>query len=108
MSFADNSFDYVFIAASLHHLPRPIVGLYELIRVAKYGVIVIELNDSWLTRLATRFKLATEIEETGNYVLVHGILNVSRGRCFTNATMSNSLRLIGLLKTSWSLSCLKV
>lgn len=68
LSFADNSFDYVFIAASLHHLPRPIIGLYELVRVAKYGVILIEPNDSWLMRLATRFKLATEIEESGNYV----------------------------------------
>lgn len=68
MSFADRSFDYVFTAASLHHLPRPLVGLYELIRVAKYGVIVIEPNDCWLTRLATRLKLATEIEKAGNYV----------------------------------------
>lgn len=68
LSFADRSFDYVFTAASLHHLPRPIVGLYELIRVAKHGVIVIEPNDCWLTRLATRLKLATEIEKAGNYV----------------------------------------
>lgn len=68
LSFADESFDYVFIAASLHHLPRPLVGLYELIRVARHGVIVIEPNDCWLTRLATRLKLATEIEEAGNYV----------------------------------------
>src|SRR5688572_4801332 len=31
-SFSDNSFDYAIIAASLHHLPRPILGLYELMR----------------------------------------------------------------------------
>lgn len=78
LSFSDESFDYVFIAASLHHLSRPTVGLYELIRVAKYGVIVIEPNDSWLTRLATRFKLATEIEETGNYVYRFNAWDIKR------------------------------
>ena len=78
LSFADDSFDYVFIAASLHHLPRPLVGLYELIRVARYGVIVIEPNDSWLTRLATHFKLATEVEEAGNYVYRFSAWDIKR------------------------------
>ena len=78
LSFGDDSFDYVFIAASLHHLPRPLIGLYELIRVAKYGVIVIEPNDSWLTRIATRFKLATEIEEAGNYVYRFSAWDIKR------------------------------
>ena len=78
LSFADSSFDYVFIAAALHHLPRPTIGLYELIRVAKYGVIVIEPNDSWLTRLPTRFKLATEIEESGNYVYRFSAWDIKR------------------------------
>ena len=68
LSFKDNTFDYSFVAAALHHLPRPLVGLYELYRVAKKGVIVIEPSDSLLTRLATRLRLATEIEESGNYV----------------------------------------
>ena len=78
LSFADNSFDYAFIAAGLHHLPRPLVGLYELIRVAKQGVIVIEPNDSWLTRLATHFKLATEIEQVGNYVYRFNAWDIKR------------------------------
>src|SRR5688500_15923809 len=68
LSFSDDSFDYAVIAHGLHHLPRPILGLYELMRVAKEGVIVIERNDSWLTRVATALVLATEVEECGNYV----------------------------------------
>ena len=68
LSFSDDSFDYAFIGASSHHFPRPILGLYELIRVAKEGVIVIEPNDSWLTRIAAALGLATEVEESGNYV----------------------------------------
>lgn len=68
LSFPDNSFDFSFIAASLHHLPRPVLGLYELLRTSKYGVIVIEPNDSWLTRLASKTGLAQEYEVHGNYV----------------------------------------
>ena len=68
LPFKDSSFDYSFVAASLHHLKRPQLGLFELLRVARYGVIVIEPNDSILTRLATKLGLAQEVEKCGNYV----------------------------------------
>jgi ubiquinone/menaquinone biosynthesis C-methylase UbiE len=69
LSFKDKSFDYVFIAASLHHLKEPIKGLYELLRVARRGLIVIEPNDSWLTRVFEKLGWADEYEEEhGNYV----------------------------------------
>jgi len=69
LSFKDNSFDYAFIAASLHHLKEPVRGLYELLRVAKEGLMVIEPNDSWLTRFFVKLGLASEYEvDHGNYV----------------------------------------
>lgn len=68
LPFNDNCFDYSFTAASLHHLSRPTLGLYELLRVSKYGIIVIEPNDSILTRMATFLGFAHAIEKTGNYV----------------------------------------
>ena len=68
LSFPDGFFDYAFTASSLHHLPRPFLGLYELLRVSKNGIFIIEPNDSWLTRLFTRLGIATEIEKSGNYV----------------------------------------
>jgi len=69
LSFKDSSFDYVLIAASLHHLKEPVRGLYELLRVAKSGVIVIEPNDSWLARLFGKLGLAHEYEiPHSNYV----------------------------------------
>ena len=68
LSFADASFDWAYVSTALHHLPRPAVGLYELLRVSREGLIAIEPNDSWLVRLATRLGLATEIEDCGNYV----------------------------------------
>ena len=45
ISFNDNSFDYVCCKEAYHHFPRPPLGFYEMIRVAKKGVIVIEPND---------------------------------------------------------------
>jgi ubiquinone/menaquinone biosynthesis C-methylase UbiE len=78
LSFADDSFDYVFVSHGLHHLPRPMRGLYELLRVSRYGLLVIEPYDNWLTRLATRLGLATEIEESGNYVYRFSVRDVER------------------------------
>lgn len=69
LSFKNDAFDFVFIAASLHHLKEPLKGLYELLRAAKYGLIVIEPNDCWLTRLFGKLGLAQEYEaEHKNYV----------------------------------------
>lgn len=69
LAFKDNAFDYVFIAASLHHLREPLRGLYELLRVARLALIVVEPNDTWLTRIFEKLGLAREYEvEHGNYV----------------------------------------
>lgn len=42
LSFNDNHFDFVLCKESYHHFPRPMVALYEMIRVSKKGVILIE------------------------------------------------------------------
>jgi len=46
LTFADNSFDVVFCKESYHHFPRPAVALYEMLRVAKSTVILIEPLDA--------------------------------------------------------------
>ena len=46
LSFDENAFDIVFCKESFHHFPRPIIALYEMIRVCKSAVILIEPNDS--------------------------------------------------------------
>jgi len=68
LSFPDNSFDWSFIAAAIHHLPRPALGVYELLRVSREGVIFIEPHDSWLVRRFVSLGLAQEYEDVGNYV----------------------------------------
>lgn len=45
LSFGDAAFDYVFCKESYHHFPRPMIALYEMLRVASKGVVLIEPND---------------------------------------------------------------
>jgi len=41
----DSSFDYILCKEALHHMPRPLLAIYEMFRVCKYGVIFIEPQD---------------------------------------------------------------
>jgi SAM-dependent methyltransferase len=45
ISHQDDSFDYVCCKEAYHHFPRPPIGFYEMLRVAKKGVVVIEPVD---------------------------------------------------------------
>ena len=47
LDFEANSFDYVLIKETLHHLPRPWLAIYESFRVCRKGVIIIEPNDPY-------------------------------------------------------------
>jgi SAM-dependent methyltransferase len=47
LGFGDQQFDYVFCKESFHHFPRPYVALYEMLRVAKRAVFLIEPNDTY-------------------------------------------------------------
>lgn len=76
LSFNDRSFDYIFCKESLHHFPRPLVALYEMLRVAKEAVFIIEPNDnyqilgvdtsppSWMKILKDIFKLLTNKQKS--------------------------------------------
>lgn len=45
LSFADGAFEYVLCKESYHHFPRPAIGFYEMLRVAKTGVVILEPID---------------------------------------------------------------
>jgi ubiquinone/menaquinone biosynthesis C-methylase UbiE len=45
LSFAEESIDYVSCREAFHHFPRAYLGIYEMIRVAKKGAILIEPTD---------------------------------------------------------------
>ena len=80
MSFVDEQFDYVVCKEFDHHFPRPFAALYDMLKVAKNGVIIIEPNDFWQSILGGAvFKMKkllgrarhidqNRYEESGNYV----------------------------------------
>lgn len=84
LSFSDAMFDYVLCKESYHHFPRPTLALYEMLRVAKKGVILIEPNDIYfidncLRCIVVKIKntvkylfgkrlIKHSFEESGNYV----------------------------------------
>ena len=45
LGYEDGAFDYVLCKESWHHFPRPFKALYEMIRVARRGVVLIEPTD---------------------------------------------------------------
>lgn len=71
LSFADASFDYVFCKESLHHFPQPYLALYEMLRVARQGLFMIEPNDCLCRNPqphSTAHFSAPVWESVGNYV----------------------------------------
>ncbi len=78
LSFDDESFDFVLCKETFHHLPRPYIGLYEMLRVSKVGVLLIEpydrfINASYMERFANwllkklKGKMHDLYEPSGNY-----------------------------------------
>lgn len=45
LSFGDDHFDYVLCKEAYHHFPRPYAALYEMIRVSRKGIVLIEPQD---------------------------------------------------------------
>lgn len=62
LPFDSASFDLVFCKESLHHLARPVLGLYEMLRVCRRAVVLIEPWNCALTRLLDRAGIATRYE----------------------------------------------
>jgi SAM-dependent methyltransferase len=71
LNYEDNSIDIVLIKESFHHWPRPMLGVYECLRVAKYGVILIEPYDCNHANLQKPYidsaDFSDAYEEVGNY-----------------------------------------
>lgn len=58
----DNSYDWTVIHAGLHHLAVPAMGVCEMFRVARKGILCIEARDSLLMKLAVRVGLSSDYE----------------------------------------------
>jgi len=62
LPFDSASFDLVFCKESLHHLARPVQGMYEMLRVCKRAVITIEPWNCFLVERLARFGITTRYE----------------------------------------------
>lgn len=81
IQFEDNSFDYIFCKESIHHCPRPFLALYEMIRVSRKGVFLIEpLEKSYSIRsfIKKSFKIKKDkiigkFEDSSNFLYMQSL-----------------------------------
>lgn len=70
LPFGDGEIDCVVAKESFHHWPRPMLGFYEMLRVARKAVLLIEPYDvmhSAATPLLQTHSFYDDYEEVGNY-----------------------------------------
>jgi SAM-dependent methyltransferase len=72
LGFADRTFDWAIVRDGLHHLARPLKGLYELERVCREGFAIVEGQDSWAVRLLVKLGLGEDWDPAGGYVYRFG------------------------------------
>ncbi len=58
----DNEYEYCVAHACIHHSSKPHLAILELFRVCSKGCLIIEANDSFLSRLACKIGLSEEYE----------------------------------------------
>lgn len=70
ITYKDDSFDYAFCKEAYHHFPRPVIALYEMLRICKYGIVLIEPNDqtSFRNLIKSSYTQNHQFESIGNYV----------------------------------------
>ena len=68
LTFPDASFDWAIVRDGLHHLARPLKGLYELERVCREGFVILEGQDSLAVRLLSKVGIAENWDPAGGYV----------------------------------------
>lgn len=81
LSFDDESFDYVMCKESLHHFPRPLIAVYEMLRVAKKGIVLIEPND---VKAFKDRRYVNHFESVGNYIYALSIREIEKITCALN------------------------
>lgn len=68
LSFPDNHFDFCYVHEGLHHLAQPMKAIYEMYRVSRQRIVLVEPHDSLISRLRCKLRITTIYEGSGNYV----------------------------------------
>lgn len=86
LSSAENSVDFVLCKESYHHFPRPPIALYEMLRVAKEGVVLIEPIDNprpldylkTIIKKIIRGDREINFEPSGNFIYKPSVAEVGK------------------------------
>lgn len=78
LKFADEQYDNVLCKEAFHHMRRPYMGIYEMLRVARRTVVMIEPQDQWADFPARTGKAAPFYERVGNYVYSLSVREVQK------------------------------
>ena len=62
MDLPSGTFDLTFCKEAAHHFARPVAGFYELLRLSRYAVVLIEPYDTAVGRLFERLGMASVSE----------------------------------------------
>jgi ubiquinone/menaquinone biosynthesis C-methylase UbiE len=68
LSLADNSVDFILCKEALHHMSRPYAAIYEMLRVARYGFVIVEPQDPWVDWPCRTDGTLPHYESVGNFV----------------------------------------
>lgn len=86
------SFDFAFCKEAFHHFPRPFVALYEMLRISRKGVILIEPQETgsyrlfdWLKKcIKLMLKKDFDYEPAGNYIYRINIREIEKAMLSMN------------------------
>lgn len=88
ISFADNSFDFILCKESYHHFPRPSIAFYEMLRIARRAVVLIEPQETCNKKLLDytkqfvkkilRKQKSVLFEPSGNYIFRVNIREIEK------------------------------
>ncbi|MBU2634344.1 MAG: class I SAM-dependent methyltransferase [Nanoarchaeota archaeon] len=71
LDIESESYDLVFCKETLHHIPRPSLGVYEILRVCKKAAIMIEPYETFLGNILEKFNLSSTYERDFEGKSVH-------------------------------------
>ena len=63
LSYKSSSFDLVFAKEAIHHVPRPVLAIYEMLRVAKKAIIFIEPHETFIGKILEKLNIASKYEK---------------------------------------------
>ena len=74
LSFGDKEYDYSLCKEALHHFPRPYAAIYEMLRVSRKGIVLIEPCDMYVFSTARQIIFRWLIEKLSPIPLFRKIL----------------------------------